>query len=249
MNTLILVALSIAAPPAEVADSAPAAIESAETAAPKTRTRAEWVAEVRKALRHQAQAEPIDQAEAYVRLISLYQELSQDDSLHYSERQRMSQRLRSRLLRISEEFYEDLQHRQTKIETVQRRAEAESNPEKLKLIEEDQAVLAQWDGMLGQVLGGAQGGGGQEQRDYGEDLVELIQKVIAPDFWDVAGGPGTIVYYKSLRVLVISATGEVHEQIGGAGGGGLLGGLRRAGGGAQVGVGVGNVGGLRQARP
>ncbi len=249
MNTLILVALSIAAPPVEADNLAPEAVAPAETAAPKTRTRAEWVAEVRDALRCQAQAEPIDQAEAYVRLIALYQEISQDESLHYSERQRMSQRLRNRLLRISAEFYEDLQHRQTKIETVQRRAEAESDPEKLKLIEEDQAVLAQWDGMLAQVIGGAQGGGGQEPRDYGEDLVELIQKVIAPDFWDVAGGPGTIVYYKNLKVLVISATGEVHEQIGGAGGGGLLGGLRRAGGNAQVGVGVANVGGVRQARP
>lgn len=67
------------------------------------------------------------------------------------------------------------------------------------------------------LLGGA-------QQDDGEALVELIQTVIAPDSWDTNGGPGTIFYYRPLRVLVIRQTSEVHGNVGDA-----LGQLRRAG--------------------
>jgi hypothetical protein len=51
----------------------------------------------------------------------------------------------------------------------------------------------------------------------------LIERTINPDFWDVNGGPGTIMYYPNLQCLVIRATGEVHEKIGG-----VVGGVRRA---------------------
>ena len=51
--------------------------------------------------------------------------------------------------------------------------------------------------------------------DYGPALVNLIQKTIAPEFWDVNGGPGVIVYYPPLRLLVIRATSNIHYQIGG----------------------------------
>jgi hypothetical protein len=44
-------------------------------------------------------------------------------------------------------------------------------------------------------------------------LVELIQRVIAPDLWDVHGGPGSIQYFAMRRVLVVRATTDVHEQI------------------------------------
>jgi len=37
----------------------------------------------------------------------------------------------------------------------------------------------------------------------------------------VAGGPGAIFYYPQLQVLVIRATAEVHDDVGG-----LVGGLR-----------------------
>jgi hypothetical protein len=54
--------------------------------------------------------------------------------------------------------------------------------------------------------------------------VNLIEHTIAPTKWDTVGGPFTVMYYAPLKVLVVRATGEVHEQIGGA-----LGGLRAAG--------------------
>ena len=49
----------------------------------------------------------------------------------------------------------------------------------------------------------------------GQALIDLIERTINPDFWDVNGGPGTIIYYAPLQCLVVLATGEVHEQIGG----------------------------------
>ena len=73
-------------------------------------------------------------------------------------------------------------------------------------------------------FGGGSFGGGAGPADLGPALVELIQRTIAPDFWDVVGGPGTIVYFAPLRVIVVRATTDVHHRIGGA-----VGGLRRAG--------------------
>ena len=61
--------------------------------------------------------------------------------------------------------------------------------------------------------------------DYGDDLVQLIQRTVKPDFWDVNGGPGSIYFYRPLNALVIRATSEVHRDLGGA-----LDGLRKAGG-------------------
>jgi len=57
--------------------------------------------------------------------------------------------------------------------------------------------------------------GGAARLDFGRELVDLIESTIAPDFWDVNGGPGTIVYYAPLHALVVRATGEVHDEIGG----------------------------------
>jgi len=54
---------------------------------------------------------------------------------------------------------------------------------------------------------------GANMPDYGPHLVALIQRTIAPQFWDVNGGPGVIVYYPPLRILVVRATSRVHGQI------------------------------------
>ncbi|MGB1814196.1 MAG: hypothetical protein ACPHJ3_02490 [Rubripirellula sp.] len=58
---------------------------------------------------------------------------------------------------------------------------------------------------------GAQAAGGVP--DTGWRLVELIQRVIAPDFWDSRGGPGSIRYFAMRKVLVIRATTDIHEQV------------------------------------
>jgi hypothetical protein len=57
-------------------------------------------------------------------------------------------------------------------------------------------------------------GGRAGPPDWGEALVSLIERTIAPDFWDVHGGPGTIVYYRPLHALVVRATDDVHGRVG-----------------------------------
>lgn len=82
----------------------------------------------------------------------------------------------------------------------------------LAILEQTQGGPGQWAAL----------GGGAVAADWGPDLVELIERTINPAFWDVAGGPGTIVYYGPLQCLVVRATSEVHGQVGG-----LVGELRR----------------------
>lgn len=67
-------------------------------------------------------------------------------------------------------------------------------------------------------------GGGAAVADYGTALIDLIERTIEPDFWDVNGGPGSMFYYQPLHALVVRATAEVHRELGGA-----IGGLRAAG--------------------
>jgi hypothetical protein len=62
---------------------------------------------------------------------------------------------------------------------------------------------------------GVEARGGGAAFDYGPALVDLIQRTIVPEFWDVNGGPGTIVYYRPLMCLVVRATSDVHHRLGG----------------------------------
>ena len=49
--------------------------------------------------------------------------------------------------------------------------------------------------------------------DNGWELVELIERIVEPDFWESQGGPGSIQYFAMRRLLVVRATSDVHEQI------------------------------------
>jgi hypothetical protein len=75
--------------------------------------------------------------------------------------------------------------------------------------------LAQRGGAGGQPAPGAGGQGQFNALDNGQELVDLIQSVIAPSSWDINGGPGSIYYWRPFHALVVRQTGEVHEEIGG----------------------------------
>jgi hypothetical protein len=49
--------------------------------------------------------------------------------------------------------------------------------------------------------------------DTGWQLVELIDRIVHPDFWESHGGPGTLHYYAARRVLVVRATSDVHQDL------------------------------------
>ena len=75
-------------------------------------------------------------------------------------------------------------------------------------------------GMAGRGMGPAAGPGAKSgtagaDDDNGQMLVDLIQKTISPNSWDVNGGPGTIYYWYPGRALVIGQTDDVHDLIGG----------------------------------
>ncbi len=49
--------------------------------------------------------------------------------------------------------------------------------------------------------------------DYGPELVELIERTIAPGSWESQGGLGRIYYWRNGRALVISQTQDTHERL------------------------------------
>ncbi|MEM6469663.1 MAG: hypothetical protein AAF802_08830 [Planctomycetota bacterium] len=61
--------------------------------------------------------------------------------------------------------------------------------------------------------GGFQAGGGALVDGNGWELIELIKRIIDPNFWSDRGGNGTIQYFALSRALVIRATSDHHQQI------------------------------------
>lgn len=57
------------------------------------------------------------------------------------------------------------------------------------------------------------GQAGGQQDDNGDELVDLIEAILHPDFWQANGGPGVLYYYQPLRILVVRATTTVHEDL------------------------------------
>jgi hypothetical protein len=160
-----------------------------------------------------------ERAAAAYEMTIVYREIVRDPRLPTSNTlKEYKGRLWSRLTRIKKDV-------QAKM-----RREGKSNNE-LDLSDEDVLLtmsattqsLAEQFALVGSTMGGpadvfgqaAARGGGVGPPDYGPDLVDLIQRTIQPDFWDVNGGPGTIFYYRNLHCLVVRATSEVHHRLGG----------------------------------
>ncbi|MEX2172840.1 MAG: hypothetical protein WD872_00675 [Pirellulaceae bacterium] len=163
-------------------------------------------AEIQSLLKSEAQAAgSAARAAPLVRMCALHGELLADSRYESSDTlQEYRGRLWSRLRRVKDKLKRELVR--------------SSDPHDVRALS-DQRFLEQADPGL---LSGL--GGGGVVLDSGPDLVDLIERTINPAFWDVHGGPGTIVYYAPLRCLVVRATGQTHEKIGGA-----IGGLRKAG--------------------
>jgi hypothetical protein len=127
-------------------------------------------------------------------------------------------RLWSRLTRVKRELYNEAA-RQTGHQSDQ---QVESQMRMPAASMASALVLADISG--GGPTGLLARGGAAQTASNAQSLIELIERTIDPDFWDVNGGPGAIVYYAPLQCLVIRATSEVHGKIGG-----VLGGVRDAG--------------------
>jgi hypothetical protein len=229
MSNLLLFVV-IAAGPVETYDIS----QSAELRA-AARPYHEISNDVYDAMRREAMAKTLPQRAPAIReMASLYYELLRDPRLATSDTlKQYKTKLWARLVRVKRELEIDIAR--SKKQTGQGRSSVTDDAAQLRVTAADQAsqslaaqlILVSYSlGGPAQVFAETGGafGGGTGPADLGEELVALIERTISPDFWEVSGGPGSIVYYYPLKVLVVRATTEVHENIGG-----VLGGLRDAG--------------------
>lgn len=203
-------------------------------------------ADIRRALRQEASAKDFPaRSAAIVELTDLHRAIVSDPRFVASPTlKEYRNQLGVRLLSVQHELQRQLhRERQRDGQTRNDRQATSDAP----LIDEQTAALASQLALAGYAQGGplqfatggsgaaadgsasdpARGrfGGGIGPPDNGQALVDLIQRTIRPEHWDVHGGPGSIIYFAPLRCLVVSASAEVHHAIGGA-----VGGLRAAGG-------------------
>jgi hypothetical protein len=134
------------------------------------------------------------------KLVSLYTQIGTSKEIAGPQRARLQARLKSRLARLADAIAVDIKQAR---EADQARAGSFSAS----------GAATTSPTAPGSASAGANGGAPQ---DDGQALVELIQATIAPQSWDVNGGPGTIVYWPAWHVLVVRQTDDVHDQIGGA---------------------------------
>jgi hypothetical protein len=164
-----------------------------------------------------------ERGELIRRMCALHRELLRDPRHEYAETMKgYRAQVWARLKRIQT----DLKNQMARVARERKVKEPllGTDPELLAASDSLAASLNLLDSSLGGPSALLAYGGRAGPADYGPDLVDLIERTINPDFWDTNGGPGTIVYFAPLRCLVITATGEMHQNVGG-----LVGGLRAAG--------------------
>jgi hypothetical protein len=214
MSMLWIAALLVSAPTSE---NSPAAVVPAPTAASATATSEKSAAPVRtgrvlenavhQALRHWARPRDSETKQAAQELIGLYRELQRDTSLTKDDRTQLRLMVRSRLVSLAQQI--------SRHAAREARLAGSNAPQHVGVAKAD-AVLSQVGmGMPGAGMQGGGAGNNNGPDDAGPDLVDLIQKTISPATWDVNGGPGSIYYWRNQRAIVVSAPGEVHEEIGG----------------------------------
>jgi hypothetical protein len=49
--------------------------------------------------------------------------------------------------------------------------------------------------------------------DNSQQLIDVIQRCLSPNTWDVNGGQGVVRYYAPAQSLVVRQTSEMHEQL------------------------------------
>lgn len=167
-----------------------------------------------------------ERVEALIELCDLYREVAGDTRLEISESLKEYKGvIRARLNRSKNDIKAHLAREKKKAPKNKKPAEVQSEV----LAEQAQTAsqsLADQLSLASSTLGGpgqvfAAGAASQSQagafgggmRDYSQDLIDLIERTIAPASWETNGGNGAIVYYPGLMALVVSATTEVHGEV------------------------------------
>lgn len=194
------------------------------TPLPPLRRILEITREVDELVRREARVESdAERALAAFQMTQVYREIKRDPRLAVSDSLKEAKlRLWNKLTRIKRDV-------EKKLKQAGRGGETLTDAEVLALADQEivtqsladhlalaGSTLGGGTSVLGQTGGGSgAAGGGVGPPDYGPALVDLIQRTIVPEFWDVQGGPGTIMYFRPLMCLVVRATSDVHHRIGG----------------------------------
>lgn len=199
-------------------EKTPAAAEPA-AAAPveETLTAPQLRAEVRAALKRTAPMLKEAPEEAAIVLLPLYTDVRKHPEMVKEDRDRYGGILRLRLRKVCRTIEERLAESAVEGATAAT-DEAQADDAEAAESSADPSASERKSAALAEEAGAP---GGRAVRDNGQELVELIQATIAPQHWDVVGGPGSIFYYAPLRVLVVRASGATQEAVGG-----VVGGLR-----------------------
>jgi hypothetical protein len=164
------------------------AVDDQAASAPAPRELRQSISE---ALRREATTTGPEHEQALRKLVAVFEQLAADRQLPEKERDSRIGQVRARLARGADQ----LQLAQ-RVGAGPRQAAGNGN-----------AVRA---------TGGAAGRNGagapQGANDDSDQLIDLIQRTIAPGSWEANGGRGTIMYFPAKQVLVIRQTGEVHDQ-------------------------------------
>ena len=209
--SIVWIAVLLAAPTIESAASGTSAASAARAAqierpAP-SRSGRELKEAVEKALRRWAKVGEKDAGKdvnaAAREFLSLYHDLQSDSKLPAAQREELRRKVRSRLAQLAQKICRRMAR--------QLRDAAKAGPPSVGRSKDLGGVLAQ---QAGPAAGPPAAGGNNADDDYGPELVDLIQQTIAPATWDVNGGPGVIYYWRNQRALVISASDDVHEEVG-----------------------------------
>jgi len=177
------------------------------------------------ALRSEARsATPAARAVAVRKMCELYRELVADPRLETSDVLKgYKAKLWTRMTRIQRELAQQVA-RQSGSPSSRLPSEAESQTIRGSAASPTGSPSDYVPGGPGYVLANRGAFGGGAVNDHAQELIDLIQRTISPNSWDVNGGAGSIVYYRPVMGLVVRTTAEVHGDVAG-----VLEALRRAG--------------------
>lgn len=176
---------------------------------------------IRDVMAGEAQAKtPAAKSDAIRELCELYGEVLQNKELPMDEQLRLKALVWTRLTRVKADIKNRLVREKKAAAKVAAAGQQQAAPN-ASSSEQALALAAQLDaasqsaggpaGLFAQAGGGF--GGGPVADDNGDELVDLITRVISPDSWDVNGGPCSIVYYAQLRCLVVAAPDDTHHDM------------------------------------
>ncbi len=152
-------------------------------------------------LRADSQAStPTERLQSALSLIEMFGELQTHPRMRSSASLQLARKkLLVRLRAIKKRTASDVRRRKRK-------------PERIDI---DQGVLAQLNQAARNIpaVPGNQANGPNANQDYGTLLVNLIQRTVSPNSWDVNGGLSSIQYWQPRRALVVRAPQAVHDNL------------------------------------